>query len=148
MISCSVHIQPFDYISTSKWYSKMWGLPGNFTGETLTGTVSIFGCWKIRLQINYILEKINIPQTWRRRTVWFWSMSGIFKVSTDRRNTVEGPSERSLQRGSVTEHSLVRGRARVHPGSVFSASSAILSRVRDDPWVFRASYPNGEHCFH
>lgn len=38
--------------------------------------------------------------------------------------------------------------ARVHPGSVFSASSAILSRVRDDPWVFRASYPNGEHCFH
>lgn len=44
-------------------------LAREFHWGNLTDTVSISGCWKIILQINYILEKINIPQTSKKTSL-------------------------------------------------------------------------------
>lgn len=40
----------------------------------VTGTVSIFACWKIRPRTNYIAEKTNIPQAQRKKKVLFPSL--------------------------------------------------------------------------
>lgn len=44
-------------------------LAREFHWGNITGTVSISGCWKIILQINYILEKMNIPRTRKRTSI-------------------------------------------------------------------------------
>jgi len=100
------------------------------------GRVSTFGCRKIRLQINYMLEKINIPQTPRKKdsliVINLAHFQGFYRHITDEKQ-LRVFSETNLQKGSrdymwlcSTGEHLVCGIPGKHVESGLSKPSASL----------------------
>lgn len=81
-------------------------LAREFQWGNLTGTVSISGCWKTILQINYILEKINVPQTRKRTSLILMNREhfpGFYRHIPDQGNqySILNPQGPQTCRGSV-----------------------------------------------